>query len=83
MQSWSVTYGIGRGELLLGCDDGAGALGGVECGFALDDSLAGSGRAATSAATDLGDGVPFLSSRHCRGGLGGSCVGVGGGDADG
>jgi hypothetical protein len=62
-----TTYGIGRSILLLCGDDGARALGGVECGFALDDGLARSGRAATSAASDLGDLVPV---RHLECGVG-------------
>jgi hypothetical protein len=63
-----VTYGVGRGVLLLCGDDAAGTLRGVECGLALYDSLAGSGRAAASTATDLGDLVPACGS-HCE------CVG--------
>lgn len=42
-------------------------MGGVEGGFALHDGLAGSGRAAASAASDLGDFVPALASRHVDG----------------
>jgi hypothetical protein len=60
-----ATYGVGRGVLLLCGDDATGALGGVECGLALYDSLAGSGRAAASTATDLGDLVPACGS-HCE-----------------
>lgn len=33
----------------------------VERGFALDDSRAGSGRAASSAAADLGNGIPLFT----------------------
>lgn len=58
LSSGSKTYGVGRSKLLFSGDDGAGALGGVECGLALHDSLAGSGRATTSTATDLGYLVP-------------------------
>jgi hypothetical protein len=63
--SGSMTYGVGSSELLLCGDDATGALSGVECGLTLYDSLSGSGRAAASTATDLGDLVP-ASGSHCE-----------------
>jgi hypothetical protein len=58
------TYGgVGGGELLLVCrDDSTAALGGVQRTLALDNSLAGSSSATTSAAANLGNGVPVF--RH-------------------
>jgi hypothetical protein len=67
VSSGIATYSISRSILLLCGDDGAAALGCVESRFALDHRLAGSGRATSSTATNLGDGVPFLSSRHVDG----------------
>lgn len=52
----SGTYVCG-GELLVGGDDGAATLGGVECALSLDGGLA-VGTRATGLAADLGDGVP-------------------------
>jgi hypothetical protein len=69
------TYGIGGGELLLGRDDAAAALGCIERALALDDRLAGSGRAATSAGADLGHLVPVVA--HCVGGEAGGSGRVG------
>ena len=64
VEEFREAYSVGRGVLLLGGEDCTAALGGVECGFALDDRLAGTRCGATSTATNLGDGIPFLSSRH-------------------
>jgi len=69
VSSRRFTYGVGGGVLLLRGDDAAGALGGVERGFALYYGFAGSGGAAAGAATDLGDFVP-AESRHRECGLG-------------
>jgi hypothetical protein len=64
----SGTYVCG-GELLVGGDDGAATLGGVECALSLDGGLA-VGTRATGLAADLGDGVPVAH-------FGGVVVGVG------
>ena len=73
------TYGVGGGEFLLRRDDGAAALGGVECGLALDDRLAGSCGAATGAAADFGNFIPSSGSRHDCGLVWGGSVVVEGG----
>lgn len=54
------TYDIASGVLLLGCEDTARALGGVQGALALDDSLTGATGAAAGLAADLGDGVPVF-----------------------
>ena len=55
-----TTYGITRGEFLLGRDGGARSLGSVESRLALDDRLARTGAAAAHLASDLGDGFPVV-----------------------
>lgn len=49
-------------EFLLSADDGASALGSIECGFAFDYSLTVDGGATVGAhfAADAGDVVPVL-----------------------
>ena len=66
------THGVGASELLLGPNDGAGALGGVEGGLALDDglALAAAEAAAAGLAADFRHGFPVLVG-HCV------CFGVG------
>lgn len=55
------THCVGTGELLFGCDDGAGALGGVEGGFAFHHGLAlAAGATGAGFATDASYGVPVL-----------------------
>jgi hypothetical protein len=61
MSSEGETYGVRRGEFLFRCDDGAGASGSVERGFALNDGLTRTGGATAGTATNFGDGVPFFS----------------------
>lgn len=56
------TYSIAGGVLLLGADDGAAALGGVEGAATADDALALRSAAADTAA-DLGRGLP-VEVRH-------------------
>lgn len=56
------TYSIGRSELLLCGNNSSTSLRSVQRRLALDDSLAGSSGTTTSAAANLGDGVPVL--RH-------------------
>jgi len=53
------TYDVTGGVLLLGCENTARALGGVQSALALDNSLAG-GSAAAGLAANLGDGVPIV-----------------------
>jgi hypothetical protein len=67
LSSGIATYSIGGRELLLCGDDGAAALGSVERGLALYNSLARSTSGAASSATDLGNGVPVF--RHICGGV--------------
>ena len=55
------TYSIGCGELLLSRNNASATHGCVEGTLALDDRLAGSSRAATSAGADLGDAVPVVA----------------------
>ena len=51
---WEVTYVCGS-VFLLGARDGAGALGGVEGGLALDGGFALGGAGAADFAADFGD----------------------------
>lgn len=54
--------GVGCAEFLLSADDGAGALGGVDGGLALDDTLAVDGGATVGAhfATNASSAFPIL-----------------------
>ena len=59
------TYSVCSGEFLFGADDGAGALGCVECGVAFDDSFAVTATAAGAGfAADAGHTLPVLIG-HC------------------
>ena len=70
------TY-VGGSVLLLSARDGAGALGGVESGLALDGGFALGGAGAADFAADLGDRVPVVA--HFVGGRRGVVVGDGSG----
>lgn len=65
-----MTYGsVGSGELLLvGRNDSTAALSGVQRTLALDNGLAGTGGATTSAAANFGNGVPVFRHVDCGGG---------------
>lgn len=59
--------GVGGGKLLLVCrDDSAAALSGVQRTLALHNGLARAGSATTSAAANLGNGVPVFRHVVCE-----------------
>lgn len=59
------TYSVGRGVLLLGGET-TSSLGSVESRLSSNNGLALGGAGATSAASDLGSGIPIV--RHFEGG---------------
>lgn len=55
------TYSVSSGELLLGRNNASAPHGCVEGALALNDRLAGTSHAATSAGADLGNTVPVVT----------------------